>query len=293
MPPLPSPIPWAAPLPAAEPPPDLALFQLPTGTYETRAAFAVQGGSFRDRRQFAATAVLVRHPGGDLLVDAGFGGAVRDHVALLPRLERAALHPGTTVADHLDAAGYDRERLLGVLVTHAHWDHVSGLADLDVPVLINDDEVRYATGHRGGTVYRSVTRGHEVRRYALDGPPYLGFASSYDVHGDGSVVVALAGGHTDGSVVVFVTLPSGVRWAFIGDLTWQLDGVLRRVERPLLMRRLADVDAAQVRRLLLTVMALSGRLRVVPSHDLAAYEGIPRLPSAAAHRDPGVVGTTP
>ena len=54
----------------------MAVYQLPTGTYQTRAAFAVRGGSFRDKRHFAATAVLVRHPEGDLLIDAGFGSGV-------------------------------------------------------------------------------------------------------------------------------------------------------------------------------------------------------------------------
>ncbi len=47
---LPPPPPWAGPLPAATPPPGLTVYQLPTGTYETRAAFAVRGGSFRDKR---------------------------------------------------------------------------------------------------------------------------------------------------------------------------------------------------------------------------------------------------
>ena len=292
--PLPPPLAWADPLPPAAPPPGMALFQLPTGTYETRAVFAVRGGSFRDKRQFAATSVLVRHPDGDLLIDAGFGAGVAAHVAALPRMERAPFRLAATVDQQLDAAGYDRSRLLGVLVTHAHWDHVSGLDGLDVPVLINDDELRYATGHKGGTVFRTVVEGHEVRRCALDGPAYLGFARSHDVHGDGSVVVALAGGHTDGSVVVFVTLPSGARWAFIGDLTWQLDGVRRRVERPALMRRLADVDAAGVRRSLLAVVALVGLVRVVPSHDLAAYEGIPLLPAREDLRDAtAAAGTTP
>src|ERR1035438_10129505 len=79
---LPLPSAWAGPLPEAAPPPDMAIYQLPTGTYETRAAFAVRGGSFRDKRHFAAlfavrggsfrdkrhfaaTAILVQHPKGD------------------------------------------------------------------------------------------------------------------------------------------------------------------------------------------------------------------------------------
>ncbi len=120
------------------------MYQLPTGTYETRAAFAVRGGSLRDKRHFAATAILVEHPKGYLLIDAGFGSDVAAHVATLPRFVRAPFEVTETVNEQLDASGYDRSRLLGVLVTHSHWDHVSGIGDLQVPIWINSGEREYA-----------------------------------------------------------------------------------------------------------------------------------------------------
>ena len=282
MSPLPAPSAWAEALPEATPPPGTALYQLPTGTYETRAAFAVRGGAFRDKRHFAATAVLVQHPEGDLLIDAGFGSDVAAHVAALPRIQRAPYQAATTVTEQLGACGYDRSRLLGVLVTHSHWDHVSGLGELQVPIWMNSGERRYAAEDAGGKVFRTVSAGHEIREYEFPGPAYLGFPSSFDVHGDGSVVIALAGGHTPGSVVVFVTVPSGQRYSFIGDLTWQLDGIRRRAERPLLLRKLADSDPRQVRQGLLRVIALADLVQVVPAHDRDAYDGIPRLPARLA-----------
>ena len=260
----------------------MAIYQLPTGTYETRAAFAVRGGSFRDKRHFAATAILVQHPKGDLLIDAGFGSGVAAHVGELPRIARAPYEAAKTVSEQLDASGYDRSRLLGVLLTHSHWDHVSGLDGLQVPIWMNSGERHYAAEDPDGKVFRTVSAGHEIREYELDGPPYLGFPSSFDVYGDGSVVIALAGGHTTGSVVVFVTVPSGKRYAFIGDLTWQLDGIRRRAERPWLLRKLADSDPGQVRQGLLRVIALAGLMQIVPAHDLNAYDGIPRLPARLA-----------
>jgi N-acyl homoserine lactone hydrolase len=270
---------WAGPLPEAAPPASMAIYQLPTGTYETRAAFAVRGGSFRDKRKFAATAVLVQHPHGDLLIDAGFGSDVAEHITALPRFQRAPYQAAKTVSEQFDASGYDRSRLLGVLVTHSHWDHVSGLGDLLVPIWMNSAERNYGAEDPGGKVFRIVSAGHDVHEYEFSGPPYLGFPSCLDVYGDGSVVVALAGGHTPGSVVVFVTVPSGQRYAFIGDLTWQLDGVRRRAERPLLMRKLADVDPGQVRQGLLRVIALASAMQIVPAHDRDAHDGIPLLPA--------------
>jgi glyoxylase-like metal-dependent hydrolase (beta-lactamase superfamily II) len=261
----------------------MVIYQLPTGTYETRAAFAVRGGSFRDKRHFAATAILVQHPKGDLLIDAGFGSDVAAHVAELPRIQRAPYQVTRTVSGQLDASGYNRNRLLGVLVTHSHWDHVSGLEELlQVPIWMNSGELHYAAGDPGGKVFRKVSAGHEIHEYEFNGPPYLGFPSSFDVYGDGSVVIALAGGHTTGSVVVFVTVPSGTRFAFIGDLTWQLDGIRRRAERPLLLRKLADSDPGQVRQGLLRVIALADLMQIVPAHDRDAYDGIPYLPARLA-----------
>lgn len=277
---LPKPRPWTEPLPQASPPPDLAVYQLPTGTYETRAVFALQGGSFGDKRDFAATAILVQHPRGDLLIDAGFGSDVAAHIATLPRVTRAPYRAARTANAQLESGGYDRNRLLGVLVTHSHWDHVSGVDELQVPIWINPLELRHAAAASDAEVFRTVSAGHEIHQYEFDGPPYLGFPSSHDVFGDGSVVVALAGGHTSGSVVVFVAMPSGERYAFIGDLTWQLDGIVRRVQRPWLMRKAADSDAGRTRDGLLNVIALADLVRIVPAHDVRAYDGIPVYPSS-------------
>ncbi len=263
----------------------MAIFQLPTGTYETRAAFAFRGGSFRDKRHFAATAILVEHPKGDFLVDAGFGADVAAHVAMLSPFARAPFRAGETVGQQLDDAGYDRSRLRGVFLTHSHWDHSSGLDSLEVPIWMNRGELDYAASDGDGKVFRSVSVGHEIHEYSFDGPSYLGFASSFDVYGDGSMVLALAGGHTPGSVVVFVTLPSGKRYAFIGDLTWQLDGIRRRVERPWLLRTLADSDAEQVRHGIVRAAALTELMHVVPAHDRDAYDGIPLLHGSESHND--------
>jgi glyoxylase-like metal-dependent hydrolase (beta-lactamase superfamily II) len=98
------------------------------------------------------------------------------------------------------------------------------------------------------------------------------------------VVVALAGGHTTGSVIVFVTLPSGQRYAFIGDLTWQIDGIRRRVERPWVLSKLADSDPELLRQGLLRVIAVEGLMQIVPAHDLDSYRGIPLLAAQAAEQ---------
>ena len=274
---LPEPPPMTGSLPEATPPTEMQIFQLPTGNYLTRAAFAVVGGAFSEQRQFASTAILIQHPKGDLLIDAGFGAHADAHIESLPSFRRAPHDLAKTASAQFDEVGYDRKNLLGVLLTHSHWDHVSGLDSLHVPIWMTAAEHKYATASVSDTVFTAVSRDHEIRNYGFDGPAYLGFTSSHDFYGDGSVVVVPAAGHTTGSVIVFVTLPSGQRYAFIGDLTWQSDGITGRREKPLMMRLLADSDTRQVREDMARIIALQHRMHVVPAHDPLGYTGIPTL----------------
>jgi glyoxylase-like metal-dependent hydrolase (beta-lactamase superfamily II) len=286
--PLPAPPPTSEPLPPAYPPQAMAIYQLPTGLIHRTVAFAYAGGSLFDRRNSAVTAVLVKHPRGDLLIDAGFGHDIDRQF----RLESRALRMITRyerlqpAADQLQAMGYPRSALRAILLTHAHWDHVSGVADFPgTPVWVTRAERRYITD---GGVRMAVARSEAGARdedYDFDDTPYFGFPRSRDIYGDGSIVVVPSPGHTPGSVIIFVTLPTKERYAFVGDLVWQLEGITLRRERPWLMRRSVDVDEEQLRASLLHMIAIHERypeIAIVPAHDQRAYAGIPRLPSPEA-----------
>jgi len=275
--PLPAPPPFAGPLPPASPPASMRVLQLPTGVTHRSAAFAYRGGSFFDARDFAMTAVLVRHPRGDVLIDTGFGRDIDAHLAVMPRTFRAvtSFTRGRAAADQLDAAGYDRHALRAILLTHAHWDHVSGVPDFpDTPVWITPEEHRFI---RDGGVLTAVARlvpDARYEEYRFEGGPYLGFPASHDVYGDGSMVVVPAPGHTPGSVIVFLALPDGTRWAFVGDLVWQREGITEREERPWLQRTLGDDDPEALRVSLLRMAAIAERwpeMILVPAHDARGF----------------------
>ena len=86
--PLPQPEAFAGSMPIATPPAEMALFHLPTGVTHRSAAFGYRGGSFSDKREFAMSAVLVKHPKGDLLIDSGFGSNIDAQFAQMPLLFR-------------------------------------------------------------------------------------------------------------------------------------------------------------------------------------------------------------
>ncbi|MFO0616933.1 MAG: MBL fold metallo-hydrolase [Polyangiaceae bacterium] len=270
-------------LPEAHPPEGMTMVRIETGVVHRSAAFAYRGGSMFDAREFAMNAILVRHPKGDVLVDTGLGADIDAQMKAFPALFRwmTAYERKRSTAEQLDAAGYDRGALAGVLLTHAHWDHASGLSGLgDVPVWVTREERGFI--EEGGEVM-ALTRGIAGVRYEtfeFSDVPYLGFARSFDVYGDGAIVVVPTPGHTPGSVAVFVTLPTGTRYALIGDLVWQLEGITERAERPWLTRRLADADPEGVRANIARVAAIHEafpEMIVVPAHDARAFEAIPPL----------------
>ena len=90
-------------------------------------------------------------------------------------------------------------------------------------------------------------------------------------------------------MVIFVTLPSGTRYAFVGDIVWQLEGITEREERPWVTRRRADTDAEANSENLLRMIALKERLPdliIVPAHDMRAFAEMPRLSQSSSTTGP-------
>lgn len=269
--------------PAAHPPEGMRLSAVLAGKMFSPAAFSYRGGAFGDERIYAMGGILIQHPKGNMLIDAGFGRQVDEHVKRMPWIAQkiTRYEKEVAVADQLERAGIGLGTLKGVILTHAHWDHVSGLEDMpDVPVWVTQQEKDFVnSGHINGAMAKYLgTKNYQV--YAFNNGPYLGFAASYDVFGDGSVVIVPASGHTPGSVIVFVSTPDKIRYAFVGDLVWQIEGINLPAERPWFARQVADSDEAAVRKLVVQMHAIKTQmpdLKVVPSHDRPIWEGLPKL----------------
>jgi glyoxylase-like metal-dependent hydrolase (beta-lactamase superfamily II) len=280
---------WTFERPQANPPPELRISVLRTGTIESRRGLAVRGASLLEGSVFEMAPILVEHPKGTLLIDAGFGRDVDRQFLTTPWIGQklTTYSHGTPAADQLAARGIAPSSLRGIVLTHAHWDHVSGVPDFPgVPVLVPEAERAFiaCVADESALIRGFADVRYEV--YAFDGGPYLGFPASHDFFGDGSVVAVPAPGHTPGSVVVFVTLAGeGGRYAFVGDLAWTLEGIEWPAERPWLARSLADRDASAARDNLRHMHALGlaqPDLRITPAHDSRALARLPVFGGGAA-----------
>lgn len=281
--PLPKPEAFSGILPKATPPVDMAIFHLPTGLTHRTAAFGYRGGSFFDKRDFTMSAVLVKHPKGDLLIDTGFGQEIDSQFKKMPLLFRwgTSYEKKTPAIIQLAKVGYDTKNLRGIILTHVHWDHVSGIADFpNIPVLLPADEHQFINSGGAVTAVARSLANVVYKEYGFEEKPYLGFAKSYDVYGDGSIVIVSAPGHTPGSIIVFLVVPNGRRYAMIGDLVWQREGITEREEKSWLLRTIADYEPAKVRENILLMAALAVRfpeIIIVPAHDARGFAEIPQL----------------
>jgi glyoxylase-like metal-dependent hydrolase (beta-lactamase superfamily II) len=87
-------------------------------------------------------AALVKHPKGDVLIDTGFGRNIEAQLRAMPFMHALTSYSlWQPAVDQLRAVGYGQESLRAILLTHAHWDHVSGLPDFPcVAVWVTPEE---------------------------------------------------------------------------------------------------------------------------------------------------------
>jgi len=253
------------------------------GKMYSSAGFAYRGGSLLEERVFNMGGILVEHPKGKLLLDTGFGSTVDEQFKSTPWLMQntARFEKEPTVAAQLAGAGIAQTALTGVVLTHAHWDHVSGLVDLpNVPVFVAQPELDFVNSGNPATALARQLGTKKYQVYAFEGGPYLGFEHSHDFFGDGSVVLVPAPGHTPGSIFAFITTSDGKRYVLIGDTAWQSEGIDRPAEKPWISRRLVDNDSDQVRALLVRLHQLKKAmpdLVIVPAHDRRVWEQLPKF----------------
>jgi glyoxylase-like metal-dependent hydrolase (beta-lactamase superfamily II) len=251
--------------------------------------FATPGFSTTGRWYTTASALLVRHPQGDVLIDAGNSRDFEHELAELrffPRVylrmaagELKTRHP---LRQELAALGVDPAALKWFIPSHAHLDHLGGVTDLPgVPVLAADEEIAFierSSRARGVGALPAHARAIAGRTTPIRfGPlPYETFPESADLFGDGSVVLVRLPGHTPGSVGTFVNLGPGRRLLHVGDAVDLTEQLERRVGKSIFLQP-TDDDSARAGRTVAELAELRQRvpdLAFLPAHDRPAWERV-------------------
>lgn len=272
--------------------PELSLALIHTGDQISLDAFAYQGGSWTRSRVFVHSAVLVRHPRGDLLFDTGLGREVDGQVEadmpayIRPVMKYTAREPAVV---QLQNHGVDPAGIARIYISHLHWDHASGIEDFpQARIFTAREEQEAARDPAQADVYlASQFDADTVRWEAVEfiENPYMGYERSHDVFGDGSVVMVPMFGHTAGSMGMFVNLPDGRRFLFSGDTTWALEGFTRPAGKFYVASRLVDYDPGATRREIARVhrlMKYFPKLIVVPAHDFEVQQRLGFFPAYIA-----------
>ncbi|MEK6285728.1 MAG: MBL fold metallo-hydrolase [Acidobacteriota bacterium] len=264
--------------------PELTLSLIKCGKMMSKQAFVYSGGSWSVNYDSGMAAVLVRHPKATFLFDTGFGANVDEHIKTIPSLMQAltTYDKETSAAAQLRDHGVDPAGIKMVIISHSHWDHISGLEDFpQAEAWFAREEADYIATLPPRELVKQMGDKLKLHTFEMSGPPYENFDRSFDLFGDGSIVLVPLPGHTPGSIGMFVNLRSGKRLFFIGDLTWAIEGVQLPAERPWLSRKLVDRDDEGVRRAIVKVHELMKRypqMIIVPAHDRRIHDRIANFP---------------
>jgi len=162
---------------------------------------------------------LLRHPSrGTFLVDSGVSREIVDDPsgAGIGWLVRKAMHLEKMKlrTDTATLLAREPRPLAGVLFTHLHLDHISGLPDVPAgtPLFVGPGEAserRFLFLFSHGTV-DNLLGGHEaLSEYRFTPDPSGRFAGVLDLFGDGTVFAISVPGHTAGSAAYVVRTPRG------------------------------------------------------------------------------------
>jgi glyoxylase-like metal-dependent hydrolase (beta-lactamase superfamily II) len=209
-------------------------------------------------------------------MSAGIGGYLHGQ-SLFFRKTLANFTFEQSLRDHLRQQEVPPRNLAFALISHLHWDHVSGVPDIQgVPLRVN--RVEYEAAKLGlldenhGLV-RSLLGHASLDLFDCDGPAYEGFHASRDLFGDGSVVLVPLPGHTRGNTGMFINRSNGSRLFLLGDAVWVAGNYQwPTTMHPFIWSRVTSDDASACQTLI-DLHAFSHRrpeVSMIAMHDAAA-----------------------
>lgn len=256
---------------------------LETGGTNVPGRYASGGSSELETWQVTSSALLVKHPSGNVLIDTGISSEAQTEANELGGWRHFVFNQTAGRNEQRGRlpellAAHGATSLKGVVLSHAHPDHAGGVSALpaDVPVWVAAPELQFIENDARGVVIPAQARELKKRMKAItfEAKPYELYDERWDVFGDGSVVVVPTFGHTPSSVATFVNLSATQRLMHVGDLINVTESLTRHVGKSWLMRTLTDEDKPMTDAQVETLIALhteDPELVILPAHDRPAH----------------------
>ncbi len=248
----------------------------------------VSGGSWFNLRHLAQNAVLIRHPQGDVMIDAGLGSKIDEQFASNSFVMRQlfAYQQLNPAVNQFDKAAYSASNVTKIIPTHLHWDHASGLVDFPgAQVWVQQAEYEEALGGHAPAHLQSQLDSKNIQWnfIELGNNAFNGYPKSLDVYGDGSIVLVDLKGHSAGQVGIFLTVSSGKQYFFVGDTTWTIKGVQDNAPRSDLLKWLVNINwddekNSQKISQLHEIYNTQADIMIVPAHDETLMGSLPVFP---------------
>lgn len=228
-------------------------------------------------------AYLIEHRDGLVLFDAGMDPAITSDSNYIPspigrfllrRIFRLHIGPDDTLARKLEELKLAASDVRKVVVSHLHFDHIGGIADVpQAQLLVSQDEWQQLSGPHPERDW--ILREHielpganwcPIEFTSTEDALLAPFGGCYDVMGDGSMMLLPTPGHTPGSMSMLVRSTGLPPLLLVGDLTYELDLLLNDQVPGVGNAEQLRASFAKVR----TLIKALPDLVVLPSHDPSA-----------------------
>ncbi|GER86966.1 MBL fold metallo-hydrolase [Dictyobacter vulcani] len=257
--------------------PEIDITFLRCGSTVIPECIAVRGSLSLTPRTIAYGAVLIRHPQATFLYDTGLCADIP-----LFMLDQSFIFSNTVgrfklekpLCAHLERLQLQPSDLDFALLSHLHWDHVAGIPDLPgVPLHVNRVEYDFASQgllEKNQGLVRRLLSNNPVNLLDFTGPAYEGFRCSYDMFGDGSIVLVPLPGHTPGQVGMFINRAHGSRVFLVGDAAWLSNNYAEPATMHPILWSMVTSDDATARQTLIDLHHFSRRhpeIAMIGMHD--------------------------
>ena len=232
-------------------------------------------------------AFLVEHRNGWVLFDTGIDPAIMSDKGyikqaigrfLLPRIFRLHLTEADRIDHVLADQGVDVGDIWTAVISHLHFDHVGGIAQVtQAELLVSAREWSILSEPHPEREW--ILREHieipsakwrQITFTPTNDLLFDGFDGIYDVAGDGSMILLPTPGHTKGSMSMLIRQEGWDPILLVGDLTYEAASLEQDIVPGTGDRKTLLASFAKVRRLKERLPGLA----IVASHDFAAQEAI-------------------